>query len=268
MDLNLPQIITGLILSVILGLISFRLKALTFSGTAGLIIIGTAVFGLGGIIAAAPLLFFYISSSLLSTIKTSVKETALQYAEKTGPRDIRQVLANGGVAAVMLVIHSLTGNLLWYFLFLAALAEAAADTWATEIGILSHRRPLSIVTFKKVAAGQSGGVTIAGLAAALTGAMMTTFTGLVVLNTGLIDNPYSIGLTIGFCGWMGSVFDSVLGGSVQAQYKCVNCGKLTEKKTHCRETALLHRGWRAIDNDTVNFASTLFTAILGLVLLG
>jgi len=97
---DLARIITGLIFAIILAIISYRLKALSLSGAVGTTVVGAIVFGLGGLTCAAPLLFFFIASSWLSRLKSDIKSNSLKAVDKTGPRDIYQVFANGGVAAI------------------------------------------------------------------------------------------------------------------------------------------------------------------------
>src|SRR5205807_650194 len=55
-----------------------------------------------------------------------------------------QVAANGGVAAFAAAIHGLTGSPLAFAAAAGAIAEATADTWATEVGRWSRTRPRMI----------------------------------------------------------------------------------------------------------------------------
>jgi uncharacterized membrane protein len=53
---------------------------------------------------------------------------------------------------------------------------------------------------------------------------------------------------------------------VQAIYYCATCDKETEKAFHGCGTPTLHRrGWRWLDNDMVNFLSSLVGAGIGAV---
>ncbi|MDP5957973.1 MAG: DUF92 domain-containing protein, partial [Candidatus Marinimicrobia bacterium] len=58
-------------------------------------------------------------------------------------------------------------------------------------------------------------------------------------------------------GFVGSFVDSVLGGSVQAMFKCSVCNKETEKRMHCQMHTSHSKGFKWLDNDGVNFVNTI-----------
>src|SRR5258705_3442951 len=115
------------------------------------------------------MLAFFISSSLLSTKKTS--------------RNHRQVLANGGVAA----LAALAGSRI---AFAGALAAAAADTWASEIGRHSRTLPRLITNGKPVPAGTDGGMTLLGTAGGFAGAVFMAGFGVVLAPGGAAGDPH------------------------------------------------------------------------------
>lgn len=153
------------------------------------------------------LLAFFVSSSLLS--------------RKHSTRNERQVLANGGVAAVAALLGSWPG-------FAGALAAANADTWATEIGGRSSTDPRLITTWQRVPAGTDGGMTLVGTLGGVAGAALIAGVSYVV------GNPAFTMLTT--AGVFGMLLDSLLGASLQ--------GKV-----------------RWIDNDAVNLVATLAGAV-------
>ena len=64
-------------------------------------------------------------------------------------------------------------------------------------------------------------------------------------------------------GLAGALVDSPLGASVQAIYYCPTCEKETEKRTHgCGTPTRQERGWRWLNNDMVNFFSSLIGALV------
>jgi uncharacterized protein (TIGR00297 family) len=153
------------------------------------------------------LLAFFVSANLWSRTPKGAE----------GPRNARQVIANGGVAA----LAALAGSWIW---FAAALATANADTWATEIGARSSATPRLITNGTRVPAGTDGGMTLLGTAGGTAGAGFIAGLSLVLTGRGA--------LLIALAGVFGMLLDSLLGATVQ--------GKV-----------------RWMDNDAVNFAATL-----------
>jgi len=149
------------------------------------------------------LLAFFVLSTLLSRRGTA--------------RNERQVIANGGVAA----LAALMGNWTW---FAGALSAANADTWATEIGSHSRTPPRLIMSGRRVPAGTDGGMTVLGTAGGIAGA------GLVAGLSYFLG--HRSGVAIAVAGIVGMLVDSLLGATVQ--------GKV-----------------RWMDNDAVNLAATL-----------
>jgi uncharacterized protein (TIGR00297 family) len=183
--------------------------------------------------------------------------------DKTGARDYRQVLANGATGTVSTLLFVFTGWPGWYLVYLAAMSEACADTWATEIGTLSKHPPRYILNLQKVEPGRSGGITMLGTSAALAGSFLTVFSGfLIVLNSSSMTMDLGMLILCTVMGFLGSIVDSILGASVQAQYRHHSTGKITEKAIGKDGRENTHTtGLKFINNDTVNFLSTASAAL-------
>jgi len=255
-SLNLFELLGGLILSLLIGVIGYRRGALSCSGVAGALVTGTVMFGLGGWEWGTLLVAFFVSSSVLSFYHAREKEALAEKFAKGHQRDLGQALANAGVATLLAILHQFRLHPLWFIACAGAMAAVNADTWATELGVLSRHLPRLITTGRRVEAGASGGVSWLGIAASLGGALFIGLLGglaWLVLRQGWISaGVLLIAATAG--GLAGSLFDSLLGATVQAIYWCDTCQKETERETHhCGiETSLL-RGWRWLGNDLVNF---------------
>jgi len=265
MPLLLPQIVAGFFLSLIIAWLAYRRAALTLDGAAGAILTGTIIFGFGGLDWGLLLIAFFVSSSLLTRYKETAKVEVVEQFAKGGPRDLGQALANGGLAALIALAYGLTGSACLPLLFacVGALAEANADTWATELGVLSQETPRLITTRRPVAPGASGGVTWDGTGAALAGAALIG--GLAAVFRWIDGAPVVLALMLlpvgALAGVIGSLADSLLGATVQGIYYCDVCGKETEREQHrCGTRTRLVRGWCALNNDGVNFIGTLIGA--------
>ena len=262
---RLLQIAAGLVLSAAIAWLAYRRQALTPSGVLGAVLTGTTIFGFGGLDWGLILITFFVSSSLLTRYKAAAKAQVAEQFAKGGSRDLWQALANGGIAALVAVAYGLTGaaHLPLLFAFVGAIAEANADTWATELGVLSRQTPRMITTREPVAPGTSGGVTWDGTGAALAAAALIG--GLAALFGWLGQIPLSAAVVLlpvgALAGTIGSLVDSLLGATAQGIYYCDICGKETERELHrCGNRTRLMRGWRALNNDWVNFIGTLVGA--------
>lgn len=243
----------GVALAAVVATGAWRARALTPNGAIAAGLVGAATFGAGGWPAAAVLFAFFVPSALLSKAG-STRKRAMTDTGKHGPRDARQVLANGGVAAVCAVAAT-HGNGAFAAAFAGAFAAAAADTWATEIGVLSPERPRSILTFRPVAAGLSGGVTVAGTLASVAGAVAVGSTAALA---GVA--PFA---PVVVAGVAGSLADSAIGAALQALRWCPRCERACETNPHaCGTPTQLRRGLEWMDNDAVNLAATLTGALV------
>jgi uncharacterized protein (TIGR00297 family) len=260
----------GLLFSSIIALIAYRRRSLSRSGVVGAIITGTTTTGIGGWSWGLTLIFFFVSSSLLSHFREQEKEqTAADKFSKGSQRDIGQVAANGGVATLLALGYGLASSPTLCQLLQAgytgSLATANADTWATELGVLSTQPPRLITTGQRVAAGTSGGITPLGTGAAALGA------GALGLFSWLLHSDrkrhMSLPLLALLSGLAGSLCDSLLGAIVQATYFCPTCHKETERRVHnCGTPTTFLRGLPWLDNDGVNFLATLCGALIAMAL--
>jgi uncharacterized protein (TIGR00297 family) len=248
------QALIGVVFAAAVALIALRLRALTSGGAVAAFIIGACVFGAGGWAYAAVLFAFFIPSTILSRIGRARKRELVDIG-KHGARDAWQVVANGGVAALCAVLAAATHAQPVAAAFAGAFAAASADTWGTEIGTLSRTPPLSILTFRQVKAGRSGGVTLLGSAATICGALCVAFVASAVRLA-----PF---WSVAAGGIAGALLDSVLGASLQALRWCPACACECETRRHrCGTPTLLRRGAAWLENDGVNFAATLGGAIV------
>ena len=277
------RVLLGFVLSSGISLLAYRRRSLSKSGVVGAITTGTATFGVGGMAWGLSLIYFFVSSSLFSHYREHDKaRTATDKFSKGGQRDIAQVGANGGMATLIALLQlqypqqrsggdtsgqgfttspSLSETL--QAGYVGALATATADTWATELGVLSTTTPRLITTGKATSPGTSGGITPLGTLAAAGGAFSL---GLVFQ---LLQRrvSWTLPLIVLLSGLAGSFFDSLLGATCQAMYYCPTCKKETERRVHsCGTPTQPLRGLPWMDNDVVNFLATFVGSMLAMLL--
>ena len=254
------QILIGFALGIIVGYTAYRLDALTSSGAVSAAAIGGLIFGFGGLPWASLLLLFFISSSLLSRVYKGRKMPLIEKFAKSSKRDHGQVLANGGVAVVLVLLHWYSPHMDWVWAaFAGSMAAVNADTWATELGVLSQTAPRLITNGKVVPRGTSGGITLVGYLATLAGA------GLIALAAGLFAQPSSLVIPVVIlAGLIGATIDSILGASIQGIYYCPACDKETESHPwhYCGTRTKHMRGWKWVNNDIVNLVCSFTGAIV------
>jgi uncharacterized protein (TIGR00297 family) len=247
----ISRALAGFLMAVALGSGARFARSLSLSGAIAAVIIGT-VTAIAGWSWAIVLITFFLTSSGLSRFKRAARDARIgDVVEKGDERDALQVLANGGVFAACCLVAATTGSVVWSAAALGALAGAVADTWATEIGSLFGGQPRSIVSFKRLAPGMSGGITLVGLGASVGGAAMLV--GVAHL-TGISARPMAV-----FVGGIaGSLADSLAGATVQERRWCDQCSRSTERRVHsCGSTTRVVGGVPGARNDFVNVVCTM-----------
>lgn len=268
--IDLSQIGLGLGLSTVIGGLAFWRRSLTVSGWLGAVVVGTLTFGFGGWAWGITLIVFFITSSLLSHYKETVKERrAAEKFSKGGRRDFTQALANGGLGAICAVLYASTGQpTLLLAAFAGLMGTVTADTWATELGVLSPHQPRLITTGRRVEPGTSGGITLFGTSASALGALLIGICLWLLLGlpaqagAGLADIAWLLPATL-LGGVGGALIDSLLGATVQAIYTYPD-GRETERRVD-RRTGLptvFKRGWPWMNNDMVNMISSIAGALI------
>lgn len=253
----------GLFSSLIIALAAYAKRSLSASGAIAAVILGTSVYYFGGIWFSAIMVAFFVSSTVLTKYKKYKKASSGEIVQKGGNRDFMQVFANGGVGLVFVILFYIYKSPLFLLLYSASFAESNSDTWASEIGVLSNSKPLSILTGKRLTNGISGGVSLLGTTFAFLGSsFIASFFAAAFL---FLYGPdfktmiyYSVLCLIsGFCG---SLIDSLLGASIQAQYYCSQTSSITEKSHFNNVPNKLTHGIAFFNNDMVNFFSNLISS--------
>ena len=228
--------------------IAWRARTLTPSGALAAWTVGVLVLRGTGWQGGAVLAAFFVSSNLVSRLRPRQSTPGLD--AKSDRRDHWQVYANGGAAAVGAGV-GIIDSALGIWLVTATLAAAAADTWATSVGVSSRTLPRLIWSGRTVPLGSSGGMTPAGTAGAAAGALVVAATGSVAAGLPML---LPVGTLIGF---LGMIADSTLGALLQGRFRCPACDMTSEWRVHrCGAATIREGGMAWLNNDGVNLAAT------------
>lgn len=206
--------IADLIIYIILllgAILSFITHKLTLTGAITGALVGLLIYKGAGYTGIAMLVLFFIAGSWATGWQATKKVLAITDEQHKGGRTAGQVLANGGVAALL-------GALAWHqpyympvaqLMIAGSLAAATADTLSSELGMVYGRRFFNILTFRKDERGLDGVISLEG-----------TLIGL--LGAGLVGIVYAVGCGWGLsfywiimAGFTGNIIDSVLGALLE-----------------------------------------------------
>ncbi|MHA2501938.1 MAG: DUF92 domain-containing protein [Candidatus Kariarchaeaceae archaeon] len=271
-------LLLSLLVNLPVGYVVWKKQSLTVPGgitTAG--IMGFLLFVIHPLFWTL-LIVFFGSSTVLTRYraKDEIKQEAMTLAEKGGERDSKQVLANGGIPgfiAILILIQQSSIPILdisdsLVVALVVAFAVVNADTWATELGVTSSQAPRWILDPRRtVPRGTSGGISTKGLIASFLAASLISLTySLFLVAYGQFDVSLPFVVILG--GLLGSLIDSFLGATIQAQYQCPACKKVTEKTFHdaCEADTEPYRGLAWFSNDLVNLVSVVVVVLVSLLL--
>ncbi|XP_068648774.1 protein PGR [Aristolochia californica] len=273
------RVLLSVFVAFLIAFRSFRKKSLDRSGAfMGFVVMVIHI--AAGFRFGALLLVFFFTSSKLTKVGEEKKKAIDADFKDGGQRNWLQVLANSGIASVLVLtvgiltdwkdqclnskesafITALVGGIIGHY------ACCNGDTWSSELGMLSQEQPRLITTFKPVRKGTNGGVTRTGLlAAAAAGSVI----GLTSLLFGLLTASCStsdvaikqllvlpLATVAGLCG---SLIDSLLGATLQFSGFCTVRNKIVGKRG---PTVRKISGVDVLDNNAVNLVSILLTSLL------
>ncbi|KAH8676895.1 integral membrane protein DUF92-domain-containing protein [Tricladium varicosporioides] len=216
----------------------------------------------------ALLIVFFLAGTRVTKhdVKAKLTMSASGHSGGEGARTHVQVLANSIVASILTLLHAYQlrqrvqgkipthgsdegcfawpGDLLVVGI-IANYAAVAADTFSSELGILSKSKPrlVTSITLRSVPPGTNGGVTAWGLAAGLLGSLIIVTTSMLLLpfctpTSSKPGPPYNIGWTfkerqrftfaLTLWGALGSLLDSFLGGWLQQSVVDTRTGRVVE----------------------------------------
>ena len=245
-----------MLINIILAIVAYKTKSLTFKGTTLALVLGIIVYYL--CIEAYIVLFFYF------VLITAIEKIVLK--SKREKRNFWQVLSNFIFAFVSLILYVLLDQHPYFVLYCSMLSVSLSDTMASTIGTRFAKKVYSITRFKSVTKGVSGGVSMCG---SFAGSFGSAFIALMYYllffqesTISLINNVVLIVLL----GVFGMLIDSILGDLVQKKYYCSQCKKTIDSEMCCGK-ACTPIGAQLLTNSQVNIISEGLIFVFGIFML-
>lgn len=176
-----------------------------------------------------------------------------------GGRTGKQVFCNGGIYTLFLALFFLTSDVIFLIAGMAAITTALSDTASSEIGRRYGKSTISILNFKKIPAGVSGGISEVGTVSGL------IFAGAMAGLPFLILSEYTIQMFIIVCaaGFIGNIADSLIGAIFQIKYRPDPKSLWSDEPVG--DGINQTRGIAWITNNTVNLLATATAGIMGIL---
>ncbi len=244
---------------VVLGLavvlvLTIKVRWLSTSGAAAAFILGCLLLVSPKPIWVIPALFFFVVGSSFSFLP---KRNPLP---QIGGRTSKQVFFSGGVAIFFTGLFFLSNELGFLIAGLSALAAGLSDTASSEIGSRYSKKTVSIILFKEVTPGLSGGVSMIGWGAGFVFAILFSAVSMLILG----KFSFILFLIIVIAALAGNLTDSVLGSFLQAKYRKDSVSPWSDFPTDSPDQEMC--GFKFVNNEYVNFMASIFAAFLGLFL--
>lgn len=222
--IDLGNLALVLALCAVLSVLSYWFGLLNGSGAASSFAVGAIIGGLGSIGWLVTLLAFTFLGFFVTKFRFQAKKMLNVQEGTKGERTYRNVLANGLVPAAVAVISfalGQQGSEIAGIAFISSVAVAAADTTASELGVLSKNVYL-ITTGRKVRPGTDGGISAIGTASCIAASAMASLVGwLAIFWSNPFDPVIAIPLAMGVTGCM---LDSVVGATLERNGKVTKLG--------------------------------------------
>ncbi|MEA2337767.1 MAG: hypothetical protein QOE82_1774 [Thermoanaerobaculia bacterium] len=234
-----------IVVNTVLAILGYAVRSVDLSGTLAGWLLGCVIILGGGPPLYVALLAFFILGTLATKLGYARKSREGLAQEKGGRRGAAHAFANVGVAAICAIACWRGLGFVPLFMGIAALATAAADTTASEIGQLFGKRAFLPLSFRRVERGTEGAISVEGTLAGIVAGFLVAIAGTAMAahhyrpgfigSVAIYKSHVIIVLTL--CALLGSYLESILG-------------------------SWNRRHGSPIANGTLNFANTMFGAFL------
>lgn len=255
------ELLIVFLFGVLIAFVTYKKKLLSLGGSISVLLMLLMIDYFGKWKMVVLIIWAYVTLSVIDKIFDKRIEKSVEgIHEKSGVRVASQVWVNGGAAVLSIILYGITGRLSFMVGYIVAIGEAYADSLASDVGVMSKKKPIDICTLKPITNGLSGGISLLGTSVSFVGVLIYS-----ILSNVFIKGDAVVFAVIVFASMIGCFFDSILGSRLQIKYMCNICKTVTEKKTHCGADTIPYKGIRWLNNSMVNLISNIFSGVVGII---
>lgn len=257
LHLTQERLVLSVTISVIVFVIIFFSHSIDYYGSLCSMAVVFCFSYFGGRFALAFLLASYFTVFFISAGKKFI----LHKKKSDHARTSRQILINGGIGTLLVVVYGLTGQTSLLIIGIVSVSGCFIDSLSSDLGVLSKKLPYDPFHRRRVPSGLSGGMSFLGTSAALAASAVIAYA---------LGREFDLAaaqvLVIMMIIFAQTLVDTFFGSLLQVKYRCPKCNTLTEKPTHCDSETIYDSGIPWIDNNMVNLISSVIITVLACVI--
>jgi uncharacterized protein (TIGR00297 family) len=205
------DIIFGFLLLIAV-IVTTKTRKLSNLGGVAAAIVATCIYIGTGFNGISLLALFFVLGVAATRWKRDEKRHIKVVEEHQEERNAKQVLANGGVAALLGIACTVFPEFefVFYLMLACSLSAATADTLSSELGMVYGKRFYNILSWKADTRGENGVISIEGTLIGIAGSVL-----IAVLYAATSEwNIYTMMIVI-VAGTIGNIADSILGATLE-----------------------------------------------------
>lgn len=217
-----PDALLWLAVNTGLAIAGYFARSVTVSGAVGGWVLGSILILFGGAPLYIALLAFFIIGTLCTKLGYARKASLGLAQERGGRRGFSHAWSNVGVATICAIAAAGPEPRLAILMGIASLATAAADTTASEIGQLYGRHPFLPLSFRRVAVGTEGAISVEGTVAGVVSGFVVAAIGALAAG----ERNWSTVALLTLAAAVGSYLESIVGAWNRKQERPIVNGAL------------------------------------------
>ncbi|MEW6455272.1 MAG: DUF92 domain-containing protein [Acidobacteriota bacterium] len=211
-DILISNFLTGIFINLIFAILGIAIRGVSISGFISGIFVGTGIYTFLGFSGFLILLLFFLIGTVSTKIGLKKKEKLHIAEERKGARSFKNVFGKGFAPLFFSYLAFSYSKDLFSIAFVSSLATGTFDTASSELGKVFGKETYSILSLKKVTAGEPGGFSLEGTLFGIFSALLISFVSFYI---GLI-NSISILIVLISC-LLANFFENIISSTIEVK---------------------------------------------------